>query len=84
MNIYVADLPLDARESDLRSLFADHGTIESAHVITDRETGRSRGFGFIELTDAAQGAKAIEHLDGYEWNGRRLTVNEARPRTARR
>jgi RNA recognition motif-containing protein len=84
MNIYVGNLPFDARESDLRTLFADFGGIESASVITDRETGRSRGFGFIELTDAAQGAKAIERLDGYDWNGRRLTVNEARPRTARR
>jgi cold-inducible RNA-binding protein len=84
MNIYVGNLPFDARESDLRSLFADYGSIESANVITDRETGRSRGFGFIELTDAAQAAKAIERLDGYDWNGRRLTVNEARPRTARR
>lgn len=84
MNIYVGNLPFDARESDLRSLFADYGGIESANVITDRDTGRSRGFGFIELSDAAQGAKAIESLDGYDWNGRRLTVNEARPRTARR
>jgi len=84
MNIYVGNLPFDAREGDLRSLFADYGSIESANVITDRETGRSRGFGFIELTDAAQAAKAIERLDGYDWNGRRLTVNEARPRTARR
>lgn len=84
MNIYVGNLPFDARENDLRSLFADYGSIESATVITDRETGRSRGFGFIELTDASQGGKAIEQLDGYDWNGRRLTVNQAKPRTARR
>jgi cold-inducible RNA-binding protein len=84
VNIYVGNLPFDAQESDLRALFADYGTIASASVITDRQTGRSRGFGFVELADSSQGAKAIEQLDGRDWNGRRLTVNEARPRTARR
>lgn len=84
MNMYVGNLPFDATESDLRTLFADYGGIESASVITDRDTGRSRGFGFVELADPAQGAKAIEKLDGYDWNGRRLTVNEAKPRKPRR
>ncbi len=84
MNIYVGNLPFDAQESDLRSLFAEYGDVDSASVITDRETGRSRGFGFVELADKDQGAKAIEKLNGHEWNGRRLTVNEARPRSARR
>lgn len=84
MNIYVGNLPFDAQEGDLRSLFAEYGSVESASVITDRETGRSRGFGFVELADSAQAAKAIEKLNGHDWNGRRLTVNEARPRSARR
>ena len=83
MNIYVGNLPFDATEADLRSLFADFGPITSASVITDRDTGRSRGFGFVELSDAALAGKAISQLDGNDWNGRRLTVNEARPRTTR-
>lgn len=84
MNIYVGNLPFDATEGDLRSLFAEYGTVDSASVITDRETGRSRVFGFVELADSNAGAKAIEKLDGNEWNGRRLSVNEARPRAPRR
>lgn len=84
MNIYVGNIPFDAQESDLRALFVDYGTVDSASVITDRDTGRSRGFGFVELADGQLGAKAIEKLDGREWNGRRLTVNEARPRSPRR
>ncbi len=84
MNIYVGNLPFDATEADLRSLFSEYGTVDSASVITDRDTGRSRGFGFVELADTNSGAKAIEKLDGHEWNGRRLTVNEARPRAPRR
>lgn len=84
MNIYVGNLPFNAQESDLRALFADYGTIDSAVVITDRDTGRSRGFGFVELADSAQGARAIEELNGREMGGRQLTINEARPRQPRR
>lgn len=84
MNIYVGNLPFDASDSDLRSLFSDFGSVQSTSVITDRDTGRSRGFGFVELGDSSEGAKAIEKLDGHEWNGRRITVNEARPRAPRR
>lgn len=84
MNIYVGNLPFDASEGDLRTLFAEYGSVDSASVITDRETGRSRGFGFVELSDSSAGATAIEKLDGSEWNGRRLNVNEARPRQPRR
>lgn len=84
MNIYVGNLPFDATEADLRSLFADYGTLTTAAVITDRDTGRSRGFGFVELADNALGQKAVSQLDGSDWNGRRLTVNEARPRRERR
>lgn len=80
MNIYVGNLPFNASEGDLRALFAEYGSVDSASVITDRETGRSRGFGFVELSDSGAGATAIEKLDGSEWNGRRLSVNEARPR----
>jgi RNA recognition motif-containing protein len=83
MNIYVGNLPFDATEADLRSLFADFGPITSVAVVADRDTGRSRGFGFVELGDAALAGKAISQLDGNDLNGRRLTVNEARPRTTR-
>jgi cold-inducible RNA-binding protein len=83
MNIYVGNLPFQATEADLRSLFADYGAITSAAVITDRQTGQSRGFGFVELADATSAGEAISKLDGHEWDGRRLTVNEARPRQTR-
>ena len=84
MNIYVGNLPFDAQQSDLRSLFAEYGTSDSASVITDRDTGRSRGFGFVELADRDQAARAIEKLDGHDLRGRRITVNEAKPRSSRR
>ena len=80
MNIYVGNLPFDAGESDLRTLFADYGSLDSASVITELDTGKSRGFGFVELADRTAAAHAIEQLDGHDWNGRRLTVNEAKPR----
>jgi cold-inducible RNA-binding protein len=83
MNIYVGNLPFQATEADLRSLFADYGTVASASVVTDRDTGRSRGFGFVELADEAAAGQAIEKLDGRDFDGRQLTVNEARPRTVR-
>jgi cold-inducible RNA-binding protein len=83
MNIYVGNLPFQATEADLRSLFADYGSITSASVITDRTTGASRGFGFVELADETSAGEAITKLDGHEWDGRRLTVNEARPRQSR-
>jgi RNA recognition motif-containing protein len=83
MNIYVGNLPFDATDGDLRALFADYGTITSASVITDRDTGRSRGFGFVELADEELAGKAVGQLDGHDLNGRRLTVNKARPRPTR-
>ena len=83
MNIFVGNLPFSATEADLRSLFADYGDITSAAVITDRDTGQSRGFGFIELSDQALATDAIGKLNGHDWDGRQLTVNEARPRQAR-
>lgn len=83
MNIYVGNLPFSVTDADLRSIFADYGELTSATVISDRDTGRSRGFGFVEVADEALGAKAIEELDGRDVDGRRLTVNKARPRPAR-
>lgn len=83
MNIYVGNLPFTATDADLRDLFADYGEITSAAVIVDRDTGRSRGFGFVELADEALAGKAVGQLDGQDWDGRRLKVNKARPRPTR-
>ncbi len=79
-NIYVGNLPFSATEAELRELFEQHGTIESINVITDRDTGRARGFAFVEMEDAASAAKAIKALDGKNLGGRDLKVNEAKPR----
>jgi RNA recognition motif-containing protein len=78
--IYVGNLPWSTTESDLKGLFEPYGTVHSAAVISDRETGRSRGFGFVEL-DAPGADKAISELDGREFGGRSLRVNEARGRS---
>jgi RNA recognition motif-containing protein len=82
-NIYVGNLPWSATADDLLKLFQEHGQVARAQVITDRETGRSRGFGFVEMTDDAEASKAIETLNGAQYEGRPLTVNEARPRDDR-
>lgn len=82
MNIYVGNLPFNATAQDLESLFGEYGTVESAAIINDRETGRSRGFGFVEMPNE-EGSKAISELDGHDYNGRALKVNEARPREER-
>ncbi len=84
MNIYVGNLPYTYTSSDLENLFTPYGEVTSAQVIMDRATGRSRGFGFIEMADDAAGREAIEKLDSSDLDGRRLTVNEARPRQERR
>ena len=83
MNIYVANLPYSTSDDDLREQFEAFGSVESATVIKDRDTGRSRGFGFVEMTDQAEGQAAIDQLNGTDMAGRPLTVNEARPRTER-
>ncbi len=83
MNIYVGNLPFNANDADLRSLFAAYGEVTSASVITDRDSGRSRGFGFVEVSDDAAANKAIEELNGSDMGGRALTVNQAKPRSAR-
>ena len=84
MNIYVGNLPYSTTSGELETMFSAHGTVESAQVIMDRATGRSRGFGFVEMTNDDEARAAIEAFDNQDVGGRRLTVNEARPRTERR
>ena len=83
MKLYVGNLNFKTSGEDLQELFGQVGTVESASVVMDRETGRSRGFGFVEMSSAEEGQKAIEQFNGKEFNGRNLTVNEARPREDR-
>lgn len=80
-NIFVGNLDFGATEESIRSLFQPYGAIERVNLITDRDTGRPRGFAFVEMTDAAEADRAIEALNGTELGGRSLNVNEARPRT---
>ena len=80
MNIYVGNLSYDMSEEDLRNSFEDHGTVESAKIIMDRQSGRSKGFGFVEMPDDAEAAAAIKELNEAMVNGRPLRVNEAKPR----
>ena len=82
-NIYVGNLVWDATSDDLLALFQEHGAVTRTQVISDRETGRSRGFGFVEMANDSEAQKAIEALNGAEFKGRALTVNEARPMTER-
>lgn len=79
-NIFVGNLDFSTTESELRSLFASYGTVDRVSIVTDRDTGRSRGFGFVEMSVNAEGQNAISELDGREWNGRALKVNEALPK----
>ena len=81
--LYVGNLPFQTTSDDLRDHFAQAGNVESAQVVEDRMTGRSRGFGFVEMTSPEEAAAAIEQFNGKDFNGRNLTVNEARPRTDR-
>ncbi len=80
MNIYVGNLPYQTTDNDLRDLFSQVGGVISARVITDRETGKSRGFGFVEMGNAEEAREAIQRFHGYALGGRNLTVNEAKPR----
>ena len=82
-NIYVGNLSFDAQESDVRELFAAHGAVDKVNLVTDRETGRPRGFGFVEMADENEGRAAISALDGQDHQGRSLKVNEAKPRENR-
>jgi RNA recognition motif-containing protein len=75
--IYIGNLPFSSTEDELRSLFSQHGDVQSVNVIMDRDTGRARGFAFVEMSESADAAKAIKDLDGSELGGRNLRVNEA-------
>jgi cold-inducible RNA-binding protein len=81
--LYVGNLSYDMTDTDLQNLFVPHGTVQSAQVIMDRDAGRSKGFGFVEMDSGEQAQAAIAALNGQEINGRALTVNEARPRPER-
>ena len=82
--IYVGNFPLSLTESELRSLFEQHGSIENVTIVTDRESGRSRGFGFVSMPNDDEAETAMAALNGKDLGGRTLTVNEARPQTQRR
>ncbi|MBI4582168.1 MAG: RNA-binding protein [Planctomycetes bacterium] len=83
-NIYVGNLPFQTTEDDLREMFGAHGTVDRVNIIMDKMTGRSRGFGFVEMPDDAAAQAAITALNGKDLGGRALTVNEARPKTETR
>jgi RNA recognition motif-containing protein len=83
MSIYVGNLSYDATEEDLTSIFAEYGSVTRVQLPTDRETGRRRGFGFVEMSAESEESAAIDALDGAEWMGRDLKVNKARPREDR-
>jgi RNA recognition motif-containing protein len=83
VNIFVGNLAFTTTEQTLRDLFASYGTVDTVRIMTDRETGRPRGFGFVEMPDGTAARAAIAGLQGHELDGRALTVNEARPREER-
>ncbi len=81
--LFVGNIPHSTTEAELRSLFEQHGAIEQVSIVTERDTGRSRGFAFVEMTDSAEAEKAIAALNGTQLGGRTLNINEARPKTDR-
>lgn len=83
MSIYIGNLSYDVTQDDLSQVFGDYGTVKRVHVPTDRETGRMRGFGFVELSSEDEETAAIEALDQAEWMGREIKVNKAKPRENR-
>lgn len=83
MNIYVGNLPYSVDRDELREIFAAYGEVAAARIVNDRESGRSKGFGFVEMPDDAQARQAVEALNGSDIGGRKAVVNEARPREAR-
>jgi RNA recognition motif-containing protein len=82
-NIFVGNLSFTATEDGVRSMFEAYGAVERVSIVTDRDTGQPKGFGFVEMTNDAEAEKAISELNGTELNGRALTINEARPKTER-
>jgi len=82
-NLYVGNLPHSTTEAELRNLFEAHGAVEKITLVTDRDTGRSRGFGFVEMANASEADKAIATLNGSDLGGRTLTINEAKPKAER-
>ena len=80
MNIYVGNLSWGMSDDELQKTFEEYGAVDSARIITDRDTGRSRGFGFVEMPDDGEASAALEALNGHEIDGRVLKVNEAKPR----
>jgi len=82
-NLYVGNLPHSMTEAELRTAFEAHGAVEKVSIVTDRDTGRARGFAFVEMTDAGEADKAIAALNGTELGGRTLAINEARPKSDR-
>ncbi len=83
MSIYVGNLSYEVNQEDLNEVFAEYGTVKRVHIPTDRETGRVRGFAFVEMSSESDEEKAIEALDGAEWMSRQLKVNKAKPRENR-
>ncbi len=83
MNIYVGNLPYSTDRDELREIFAAYGEVTTARIVTDRETGRSKGFGFVEMPNDAEAKSAIDALNGKEIGGRKAVINEARPREER-
>ena|SRR4028118_1658686 len=83
MSIYVGNLSYQVTQEDLNAIFADYGSVKRVQLPVDRETGRLRGFGFVEMSSDAEEAAAIEALDGAEWMGRELKVNKAKPRESK-
>lgn len=83
MSIYVGNLNYEVTQEDLSQVFEEYGTVKRVHLPTDRETGRKRGFGFVEMSTEEEESAAIETLDGAEWMGREIKVNKARPRENR-
>lgn len=80
MNIYIGNVPYNATEEELGNLFAEYGKVTSVKIIINKHTGRSKGFGFVEMANDAEGQKAVESLDGHELNGRNLRVDKAKDR----
>ncbi|MBR8827808.1 MAG: RNA-binding protein [Gomphosphaeria aponina SAG 52.96 = DSM 107014] len=83
MSIYVGNLSYEVTQEDLSEVFSDYGTVKRVHIPTDRETGRVRGFAFVEMDSESEEAAAIEKLDGAEWMDREMKVNKAKPRESR-